>query len=88
MIDKLLQYISHFDSHHRFIIASLVAGITYFYIPENFNIPAQITTVYVAFAITVLILAWTSMLVCHPAIYRNCHAFRIRVGSSCWYLLW
>lgn len=66
MITKLLEYISRFDSHHRFIIAALVAVIAYFYIPKNFNLPAQITTVYVAFAITVLILAWTSMLVSHP----------------------
>ncbi|MVM30836.1 DUF1345 domain-containing protein [Spirosoma sp. HMF4905] len=66
MINRLLQYISRFDSHHRLMIALVVAGIAYFVVPESYNVPAHITAVWVAFAVTVLVLAWTSMLVAHP----------------------
>ena len=66
MINKLLQLISRFDSHHRFMVALVVATIAYFVVPRNFNVPAHITTVWVAFASTILGLAWISMIVAHP----------------------
>ncbi|GAB4047451.1 DUF1345 domain-containing protein [Spirosoma foliorum] len=66
MINKLIQYVSRFDSHHRLMIALAVSGIAYFIVPESYNVPAHVTAVWVAFAMTILGLAWTSLLVAHP----------------------
>ena len=35
-------------------------------VPKDFNLPARITSIWVAFALMVLVLSWTAILVLHP----------------------
>ena len=66
----LLQKISHFDSNHRLIISSGVAVLTscliFFFAPAPFFTSMHLTLIWVAFALTVLLLAWTTIFVAHP----------------------
>ena len=66
MITNLLGYVSRLDSHVRFMASLGVAFITYFLVPDSFNTPAHIVSVWVAFAVTSLVLAWTAILMLHP----------------------
>ena len=66
MATRLLEKIARFDAHQRLIIALVVSGGAFFLVPENFNIPARITSVWVAFALVLLILSWTAIVMLHP----------------------
>ncbi len=63
---RLIEKIARFDAHQRFLIALVVAGVAYFVVPKDFNVPARITSIWVAFALMVLVLSWTAILVLHP----------------------
>jgi uncharacterized membrane protein len=66
MAARLIEKIARFDAHHRFIIALAVSGGAYFMSPDDFNVPARITSIWVTFALMVLALSWTAILVLHP----------------------
>ncbi|MFD2570127.1 DUF1345 domain-containing protein [Spirosoma soli] len=66
MISALLRYVSCLDTHHRLMIALPVSIIAYFIIPADFDTPARITIVWVSYAMTVLSLVWTSIILLHP----------------------
>ena len=66
MFSTLLGKISHFDSNHRLFISFGVAAITYFLAPAPFLSSTHLTIVWVSFALTVLLLAWTTIFVAHP----------------------
>ena len=66
MAARLLEKIARFDAHHRLLIALAVSGGAYFMVPDEFSVPARITWIWVAFALTVLVLSWTAILVLHP----------------------
>ncbi|GAB3943706.1 DUF1345 domain-containing protein [Spirosoma harenae] len=68
MISKLIKQIARFDSHYRLFIALTVSALTFFLIPDRFSFtdPVRLTILWVAFAATILILAWISMLLTHP----------------------
>ena len=66
MATQLIQKIARLDAHHRLTIALAVSGGAYFAVPNDFDGPAYITSVWVAFALTVLVLSWTAIVVLHP----------------------
>lgn len=66
MFSTLLQKISHFDSNHRLFIALGVAALTFFLVPAPFFTSTHLTIVWIAFALTTLLLAWTTIFVAHP----------------------
>lgn len=66
MFSTLFRKISHFDSSHRLIIALLVAVAAFFLAPAPFFSAVHLTFVWIAFAVTVLILAWITIFVAHP----------------------
>ncbi|WP_460907543.1 DUF1345 domain-containing protein [Spirosoma areae] len=66
MTTTLLHKISHFDSNHRLLIALGVAILTFFLAPAPFFTSMHLTIVWISFALTVLLLAWTTMFIAHP----------------------
>ncbi|MBD2756408.1 DUF1345 domain-containing protein [Spirosoma validum] len=66
MFSALLRKISHFDSNHRLTIALLVATLTFFVVPAPFFTSIHLTIVWIAFASTVLLLAWVTIFIAHP----------------------
>ena len=63
---RLIDYIARFDAHQRLLISLITAGAAYFIVPDYFNVPACITMIWVVYALTVLALSWTSIVVAHP----------------------
>lgn len=66
MTSRLIEKIARFDAHHRLMIALGISGGAYFLVPNDFNVPARITSVWVAFALTILLFSWTAIFVLHP----------------------
>lgn len=63
---SLLQRISRFDAHQRLYAAVGVSFLAWFVVPTDYNVSARLTIVWVAYALTVLALMWTSILMLHP----------------------
>lgn len=66
MFSALLKTISHFDSNHRLYIALGVAALTFFLVPIPLFSSMHLTIVWTVFALTILMLAWTTIFVAHP----------------------
>ena len=66
MFSSFLRKISHFDSNHRLVIALLIATLTFFIAPAPFFTSVHLTTVWIAFASTMLLLAWLTIFIAHP----------------------
>lgn len=58
--------IARLDAHERLLIATAVAVVAYFVVPNEINGAARLTIVWVSYALTVLSLMWTSILLTHP----------------------
>ena len=67
MLSTLFGKISHFDSNHRLIIALLVAAIVFFVAPYPLFSSIHLAIVWVAFALTILVLAWITIFIAHPS---------------------
>lgn len=63
---SLLHKVSRFDSHHRLTIALGMAMLTLFLAPGPFLTSTHLIAVWIAFALTVLILSWTTIFIAHP----------------------
>lgn len=66
MLTRLFNKISHFDSSNRLISALLVAALAFFLAPNPLFSSIHLTVVWVAFALTILLLAWITIFVAHP----------------------
>lgn len=66
MLETLLHRISCLDTHHRLIIALLVASLVLLLVWPTVSGPALIIIVWVAFAFTVLVMVWISIFRIHP----------------------
>lgn len=66
MLTTSLNRISRFDAHHRLIIAFIVALVAFVVVPDQYQLSARITIIWVSYASTVLALMWTSIFRAHP----------------------
>lgn len=66
MPSPLLDKISHLDSNKRLAIALAVATLTFFLVPGHFFSSTHLTIVWISFALTVLLLAWTTIFRADP----------------------
>ena len=66
MRSSLLQKISRFDADHRLLIALLAAVVAGFLVPANADKAVPVTIVWVVYAVTVLLLMWTTIFMVHP----------------------
>ncbi len=85
MASRLIEKIARFDAHQRLIIALIAAAVAYFLVPDDFNVQARITSVWVAFALTVLLFSWTAIFVLHPRDLPKLS--RMQDSSRTWILL-
>lgn len=58
--------ISRLDAHQRLLIALGTALIAFVGVPVRFGWPVRLTFVWVVYALTVLVLMWTTIAVAHP----------------------
>lgn len=66
MLRNILFQISRFDASHRLNIALGVALVVFLVAPGAFTDPVHMTISWVAFALTILLLMWMSILIAHP----------------------
>lgn len=66
MIADLRRRIAHSDSHHRLIVGLVGSAIVGFIVSPLVSLPVCLTTIWVVFALIVLTLAWTTILMAHP----------------------
>lgn len=62
----LISRISKLDTHHRLLVALGAALVTYISVSNKLDFPVRLTSVWVAFALTMLLLMWTSIVNAHP----------------------
>lgn len=62
----LISRISKLDTHHRLLIALGTALITYVAVFHKLDLPVRLTSVWVSFALTMLLLMWISIVNTHP----------------------
>lgn len=62
----LFRKISRFDTSHRVPLALAVALIAFVVAPDRFQGSARLSLIWVAFALTSLVLMWLSILIAHP----------------------
>ncbi|GAB2525380.1 DUF1345 domain-containing protein [Spirosoma aerophilum] len=61
-----LHSIARLDSQHRLAIGLFAAFVAYFAVPGKFSVAAHLTVVWITFAVTILVLMWTSISIAHP----------------------
>ncbi|GAB3887060.1 DUF1345 domain-containing protein [Spirosoma agri] len=66
MLANLFRTITRFDLAHRLIIATIVALIAYVTVSGEVSVAACATTIWIAFALTMLILMWLTIFYAHP----------------------
>lgn len=66
MLRNILFQISRFDANHRLKIALGVALVVFLVAPGAFSDPVHMTISWLAFALTILLLMWMSILIAHP----------------------
>ncbi|MFD2932643.1 DUF1345 domain-containing protein [Spirosoma flavum] len=66
MITNIIRHIARLDSHHRLLIGLIVSIVVYFIVPATASLSAHFTIVWVSYAITILTLMWTTIVVAHP----------------------
>ena len=65
MASAILQ-ISKLDTHHRLLIALGAALVAFLGVPDDLDLPVRLTCIWVAFAFTMLVLMWISIVKAHP----------------------
>lgn len=61
-----LDRITRFEANHRLMIGLTVAFITYFLVPPTVKGAATLIIVWIAFALTLLLLMWLTIFIAHP----------------------
>ncbi|MDO3627899.1 DUF1345 domain-containing protein [Mucilaginibacter sp. BT774] len=59
------------DAQYRLLIALVFGGIAYFLFPKAASWPAQVLTIWIVFALTIIILDWTAIFWSHPLEVRK-----------------
>ena len=63
---SFISRIANLDSHQRLLIALGTAAIAFVSIPSNLGWPVWLTSVWVVYALTVLLLMWITIATAHP----------------------
>ena len=54
------------DAQYRLLIALIFSAIVYFFCPKATSWPAQVLSIWIVFALTIIVLDWVSILWSHP----------------------
>ena len=70
-IEKIPAFIFRMDSNHRMYIAFTVTLASYFVFRNVESIPAQILSIWIVFALTIVVFGWISIIWSHPLQVRK-----------------
>lgn len=70
-INNIPAFIFRMDSNHRMYIAFAFTVIAYFIFRDVESVPAQILSIWIIFALTIVILGWISIIWSHPLQVRK-----------------
>lgn len=71
MIAAFLRRITRLDAHHRLSIGLFAAGVAWFAAPSGTALSVRFILIWIAYALTILVLTWIAILTAHPRSLRQ-----------------